>query len=288
MAGAFDPYRTWLGIAPEEQPPNRYRLLGIPLFEDQPEAIERAADRQVAYLRTLQSGPYGPLSQQLLSEVAAARICLLNAEKKAAYDRQLRQQLAAKAPAPIPPPVVTYAARPTDGTAFQETAEWAGLRELGEYRLLEKLGAGGMGDVYKALHTEMDRVVAVKVLPSGFVQDEKAVARFKREIRAVASLSHPNIVQAHDAREIEGTRFLVMEYVEGMDLRDVAKRLGPLPVADACELIRQAALGLQCAHEHGLVHRDIKPGNLMLTPQGRSSCWTSVWPGLRPKEARTR
>ena len=269
MAEAFDPYHKWLGIPPEDQPPDHYRLLAIKPFEEDPDVIASAADRQMKHLRDFQTGPHAPLSQKLLNEVATARICLLNAEKKSAYDEQLRQQSAAQAPA-RKPPVVAHAVTPEGGgSSGQETVEWTGLRELGEYRLLEKLGAGGMGEVYKALHTEMQRVVAVKVLPPGFVQDERAVARFKREIKAVASLSHPNIVQAFDAREVEGTRFLVMEYLEGLDLRDVAKRLGPLPIPEACELIRQAALGLQCAHEHGLVHRDIKPGNLMLTAQGQ-------------------
>ena len=291
MSGSFDPYRTWLGIPPEEQPPNHYRLLGIPPFEDQPEAIEHAADQRMAHLRTLQTGEHTALSQRLLNEVAAARISLLNPDKKAAYDAQLRQEGVGslfpptglghsegasrkKTPDPLSarprkPPVLAHAPSPAGGSpADQETAEWTGLRELGEYRLLEKVGHGGMGEVYKAAHTEMDRVVAVKVLPPGHLHNEHVVARFKREIKAVAQLKHPNVVEAYDAREIEGTRFLVMEYVEGMDLRDVAKRVGPLPLPEACELILQAALGLQCAHEHGLVHRDIKPSNLMLSRQG--------------------
>ncbi len=139
---------------------------------------------------------------------------------------------------------------------------------LAEYKLLEKLGRGGMGVVYKALHTELDRVVAVKVLPLGLVDDEQAVARFKREIKAVGRLDHPNIVRAHDARECNGTHFLVMELVTGVDLAELVRRVGPLPIGDACELIRQAALGLECAHQEGLVHRDIKPSNLMLSDAG--------------------
>ena len=84
-------------------------------------------------------------------------------------------------------------------------------------------------------------------------------------MKAVGRLEHPNIVQAYDAREIDGTHFLVMQYVAGMDLTEIVGRVGALPIADACELIRQAALGLQCAHENALVHRDIKPSNLILT-----------------------
>ena len=141
--------------------------------------------------------------------------------------------------------------------------------QLAEYRLLEKIGEGGMGAVYKAVHTRLDRTVAVKVLGKNCRLSEQATARFEREMKAVGGLSHPNIVQAHDAREIAGTQLLVMEYVDGMSLGEVLRRLGPLPVADACELIRQAATGLDYAHQRGLIHRDIKPSNLMLDRQGQ-------------------
>ena len=139
------------------------------------------------------------------------------------------------------------------------------LGQLGEYRVLEKLGEGGMGTVYKALHVELDRMVAIKVLPKASMSDETAILRFQREIKTVAQLDHPNIVRAYDAREIEGTRFLVMEYVLGIDLSELVGRVGPLPVADACEIVRQAALGLEEAHERGLVHRDVKPSNVILS-----------------------
>ncbi len=140
--------------------------------------------------------------------------------------------------------------------------------QLGEYQLLEELGHGGMGTVYKALHTKLDRVVALKVLAKGRVEDDRAIARFEREMKAIGRLDHPQIVRAHDAREIDGRPVLIMEYVEGLDLARLVERAGRLRVADACELTRQAAVGLQYVHEHGLVHRDIKPSNLMLTPQG--------------------
>ena len=138
------------------------------------------------------------------------------------------------------------------------------LGRLGEYELLAKLGEGGMGAVYKARQTRLDKIVALKVLPKDRTGDPHAVARFEREMKAIGGLSHPNIVQAYDARDIEGTTVLVMEYVEGLDLAQVVQRHGTLPIADACELVRQVAVGLQHAHEHNLVHRDIKPSNLML------------------------
>jgi len=142
------------------------------------------------------------------------------------------------------------------------------LGDMGQYRLLAKLGQGGMGSVYKALHTRLEKVVALKLLPRDRTQDARAVARFAREMKAVGRLEHPQIVRAMDANEQDGTHYLVMEYVDGCDLGDLVRRHGRLGIADACELIRQAALGLQCAHENGLVHRDIKPSNLMLTRQG--------------------
>jgi len=140
---------------------------------------------------------------------------------------------------------------------------------VGPYRLLAQLGQGGMGAVYKALHTKLDRVVALKLLPGERMQERGAVARFEREMRAVGKLDHPNIVRASDADEKDGLHYLVMEYVEGLDLSELVQRAGPLPIADACAAIRHAAVGLQHAYENGLVHRDIKPSNLMLTTDGQ-------------------
>jgi serine/threonine protein kinase len=140
---------------------------------------------------------------------------------------------------------------------------------LGAFVLLEKLGQGGMGQVYKARNWKLGRVVALKVIRKERLDSPTAVHRFRREVRAVAALSHPNIVLAYDADQVGGTHLLVMEYVQGSDLAKLVKKVGPLPVAQACDLIRQAALGLQHAHERGLVHRDIKPHNLLLTAGGK-------------------
>src|SRR5262249_53049416 len=135
---------------------------------------------------------------------------------------------------------------------------------LGPYVQLERLGAGGMGQVFKARHAGLDRVVALKVIRKDRLSDPDLARRFLREIRAIGQLSHPNIVLAYDAAEAGGTFFLAMEYIEGTDLKRLVSKRGPLPIEQACDYVRQAALGLQHAHERGLVHRDIKPSNLLL------------------------
>jgi len=142
------------------------------------------------------------------------------------------------------------------------------LGTLRDYDLLAPLGQGGMGTVYRARHLRLDRLVAVKVLPAERMRQPEAIARFHREMKAVGNLDHPNIVRAHDAGEVDGKHFLVMELVDGVDLSALAEREGPLPAADACELVRQAAVGLDHAHRNGLVHRDVKPSNLMLDHKG--------------------
>lgn len=136
---------------------------------------------------------------------------------------------------------------------------------LGPYVLLCALGEGGMGQVFKAWHRRLGRTVALKLIRKERLGNPEAVRRFFREIRAVSQVSHPNIVHAFDADEVGGTHFYAMEYVEGSDLAAVVRGRGPLPVAEACAYVRQTALGLQHAHERGLVHRDIKPHNLLLT-----------------------
>jgi serine/threonine protein kinase len=137
----------------------------------------------------------------------------------------------------------------------------------GAYLLLERLGEGGMGTVFKARHRKMDRLVALKLLRPELSADAEAVGRFHRETELIGRLKHPNLVHAYDAGLIGTALGLVMEYVEGTDLSRLVKKQGPLPVALACAFVRQTAVGLQYIHERGLVHRDIKPANLMVTSQ---------------------
>ncbi len=139
--------------------------------------------------------------------------------------------------------------------------------QLGPYKLLAKLGEGGMGAVYQARHTKLGKLVALKILPQHLLSRSDALSRFEREMLAVGSLQHPNIIQALDAGEIGGVHYLSMEYVEGQDLQELIKTQGPLSIVNACKTIRQAAQGLAAAHKLGLVHRDIKPSNLFITKQ---------------------
>jgi serine/threonine protein kinase len=136
---------------------------------------------------------------------------------------------------------------------------------LNDYKLLERIGVGRMAGVYKAVH-RLGQVVAIKVLPPSKAKDSNTYARFQREARLAGRLKHPNIVRTFQVGEDNALHYLVMEYLEGETLEDTLKRRGKLPPAEAVRIIYQALLGLECLHEEGMVHRDLKPGNLMLVP----------------------
>jgi len=138
---------------------------------------------------------------------------------------------------------------------------------LGPYEILAPIGAGGMGEVYRARDTRLDRTVAIKVLPGHLTHDPQLRERFDREARAVSSLNHPNICVLHDIGEEGGVGFLVMEYLDGESLAARLER-GPLPVADALRYAIEIAGALDAAHRRGVVHRDLKPGNIVLTKTG--------------------
>jgi serine/threonine protein kinase len=166
----------------------------------------------------------------------------------------------------------------TDGTVDQNgialesatspTKVPAPLANHPRYEIVSLIGKGGMGDVYKAKHRVMERIVALKIIKRLLVRKPEAIDRFHREVKTAARLSHPNIVTAYDAEQAGDLHFLVMEYVDGIDLARMLHDGGKLSVRDACEYVRQAAAGLQYAHERGMVHRDIKPHNLMVSTDG--------------------
>ena len=138
----------------------------------------------------------------------------------------------------------------------------------GRYEILGPIGAGGMGEVYRAIDKNLGRHIAIKVLPSAFAEDKERMARFEREAKLLAVLNHPNIAAIHGLEQSEGRRFLVLELVEGETLQARLNR-GALPVDEALETCRELAEGLEAAHEKGIIHRDLKPGNIMITPEGK-------------------
>ncbi len=154
-----------------------------------------------------------------------------------------------------------------DGSEFDRIA-----REIGDnfqYQLIEKIGSGGMGDVYRAEHRIMGRTVAIKLLRKPLIGNRLAVQRFRNEVKSAARLFHPNIVAAFDAESVDDTHFLVTEFVDGENLAEKVRRGGPLPLGMAYDAIRQAAVGLQHAAAQSMMHRDIKPQNLILDREGQ-------------------
>jgi serine/threonine protein kinase len=138
---------------------------------------------------------------------------------------------------------------------------------LDTYEIIARLGAGGMGEVYRARDSKLNRDVALKVLPAAFARDPERLARFEREALALASLNHPNVAQVYDSGRSGTTSYLVMELVAGDDLSALIAR-GRLPVADALAIARQIAEALETAHDAGIVHRDLKPANVKVRPDG--------------------
>src|SRR5881296_1885096 len=140
-------------------------------------------------------------------------------------------------------------------------------QRFGPYEILSPAGAGGMGEVYRAKDTRLDRIVAIKVLPSHVASDPERRQRFEREARAISSLNHPHICALYDVGHQAGADYLVMEYIDGETLASRLER-GPLPAPELMRFAIEVADALEKAHRHGVVHRDLKPGNIMLTKSG--------------------
>src|ERR1700747_393566 len=140
---------------------------------------------------------------------------------------------------------------------------------LGSYELGAQIGAGGMGEVYKAHDTKLGRDVAIKVLPEAFAHDADRLSRFQREAKMLASLNHPNIATIYGLEQSNGTSYLVMELVSGETLAERVKRDGAVPIEEALKIGVQIAEALEAAHEKGIIHRDLKPANVKVTPEGK-------------------
>ncbi len=139
---------------------------------------------------------------------------------------------------------------------------------ISHYKVLEKIGQGGMGEVYRATDTKLNRDVALKILPQQFASDTQRMARFQREAEVLASLDHPNIGQIYGIEDAGQTKALVLQLIEGPTLAERIAQ-GPIPVEDALKIALQMAEGLEAAHEKGVIHRDLKPANIKITPEGQ-------------------
>lgn len=213
------------------------------------------------------SQPDTRITDQRVESVAALVAALTGSELlTAAQQKELTNRLASRFAEPRA--LAAELLRRGWLSAYQINQLLQGRRHelaLGPYVLLERLGEGGAGQVFKARHRRLDRLVALKVIRKELLTDPEVIGRFHREIQVLSQLDHPNIVRAFDAGVAGTSHFLAMEYVEGPDLGKLVKQGGPMPVLQACAYIRQAALGLEHAHERGLVHRDIKPHNLVMS-----------------------
>ncbi len=255
----FDPYYTWLGIPAKDQPPTHYRLLAIEKFESNPDVIANAADRLMVYLRTFQTGQRSDHSQRLLNEVAKAKTVLLDGSRKAEYDQQLQ---APRQQAPVARP-----ATPREETSLGESPPATEGRGFGDYVLLDELSSSRTGSIYKASHQPSRQIVALKFLSPEAQASFEIFSRFRRKAKILSKLRHPNLVASYDPGEQDGQFYLVMEFVDGRPLSDWVGQVGPLPLQHAINYVQQAAAGLGYLHENGVIHRNVKPGNLLVHNQ---------------------
>jgi eukaryotic-like serine/threonine-protein kinase len=227
-------------------------------------ALGAACPSDEDLLAYLPGGLSGPKADSIAAHLATCVACQTRAST-------LKQRLSHRVADAQTQPAPSEGSQPQGSvsptTLVQELRPRIPAR-LGDYELLHPIGRGGMGLVYRARHVRLQRLVAVKVLPHLQFADDSAIVRMQRESAAAGRVRHPNIVYATDAGEVGGIHYLVMELVPGIDLSKLVAVLGLLPVAEACEIVRQAALGLAHIAECGLVHRDLKPSNVMLADDG--------------------
>lgn len=222
---------------------------------------ERLDSAGQAVLLALARGEAPTLDSALFQQLKRSAIVSGSLESLALISagwRRFLEERAGGLPLTTHPPV-----RATSSSGERKSGLWTG-RRLGAYEVLEPLGRGGMAEVYKGRHTRLDKTVALKVLPLEVADDPNFRVRFEREARAVAALKHPNIVRVFDFGDVDGTYYMVMDYIAGQDLAHRMRGAGPLPLAQVGSLARDIASALDYAHAQGLVHRDVKPSNVML------------------------
>lgn len=250
----FDPYYKWLGIPAEQRPPTLYQLVGVQMFEKDYDVITNACDQRMTHLRTFAMSQHRELAEQLLNEVSAARVTLLNPRLKAGYDSSLRSK--------YPPPGQSGIA------SREETRKLAAGDQLDEFTLIEKMGGGKTGVLWKAKHRLLGKIVAIKIMPEDSARFPEWIKRLEREVKITAKLNHPNLVSAVDAGAFHGIHYLVQDYFEGQELSEILLSKGPLPIEQAIQFTLQAARGLEYAHQRTIYHRNVKPANMMVDAQG--------------------
>jgi len=265
MEPAFDPYHKWLGIPPAEQPPTKYRLLGLSPFEQDQQVIHAGADRAMAHLKQKALGQYVSIAEKLLGEVAAARADLTDPQHRAMYDTVLKGAV----PADTAMVVEGDAQQPATPDAQATSSQDSSPKMFGEFELKQRLRRSRLGDVYKARHERSGRHFSLKLLRGESAKDHQILGRFRREQEIVVKLQHPNLISGIEAGAYQGASYLVTEFVVGSDLATLVSRRGPLPIERAIDYTIQAASGLAQLHQHGVFHRNIKPHVLLIDVQGQ-------------------
>jgi serine/threonine protein kinase len=253
----FDPYYKWLSIPPEEQPANFYRLLGVKELEADTDVIQSAADRQMAHVRTFATGPNSAIAQRVLNELSGARGMLTDPARKKAYDAMLRsaaseaKQVAAEATQELP-----------------DEAPAANGNTFGDYQVLALISHAKTGSLYKAQRRSDGLIVSLRVVPRELGKSVEFMKRLKREFELTKNVQHPHVVASYEMGEVQGRPFLAFEFVGGADLARVINEHGPLAVPVAIETSRRIAEGLAYLHGKGIVHRNLKPQNVLVSVQG--------------------
>ncbi|QDU26519.1 Serine/threonine-protein kinase PknH [Anatilimnocola aggregata] len=257
MTTTFDPYYKWLSIPPEEQPANFYRLLGLKELEGDVDVINSAADRQMMHVRSFAGGPNGVIAQRVLNELSSARVMLSDPPRKKAYDAMLKAAVsgekAMQAEAKLSP---------------AEEAPASKGNQFGNYEILTMISNASTGAIYKAQRRSDGLIVSLKVVPKELAKLPDFMKRMKREFELTKNIQHPHVVASYELGEVQGRSFLAFEYVGGADLGRVVNEHGPLAVPVAIETARRIADGLAHLHSKGIVHRNLKPQNVLVSVQG--------------------